>query len=162
MEMIMSNILYLDLGTQTGYAIRRDNAPVISGSISFKHGKYDGGGMRYYKFRKWLTETKIKLPNKHIEAVYFEAVRNHESIDSSHAYGGLMGTLAGWCEHYDIPYEGIAVGTIKKAVTGKGNASKEQVTDAVIKLGYNPVDDNEADALALLYMVENRPEGVEI
>jgi Holliday junction resolvasome RuvABC endonuclease subunit len=44
----------------------------------------------------------------------------------------------------------VPVGTIKKHITGKGNADKLAVIKAVQALGFNPKDDNEADALALL------------
>ena len=45
----------------------------------------------------------------------------------------------------------MPVGTIKRHVTGKGNADKEAVIEAVRRLGFAPADDNEADALALLH-----------
>ena len=44
----------------------------------------------------------------------------------------------------------MPVGTIKRHVTGKGNADKDAVIAAVRALGFDPADDNEADALALL------------
>jgi Holliday junction resolvasome RuvABC endonuclease subunit len=44
----------------------------------------------------------------------------------------------------------LPVGTIKRHATGNGNASKEAVIAAVRSLGFDPADDNEADALALL------------
>ena len=43
------------------------------------------------------------------------------------------------------------MGTIKKHATGKGNASKDEMVAAMRLLGHEPADDNEADALALLY-----------
>jgi crossover junction endodeoxyribonuclease RuvC len=49
-----------------------------------------------------------------------------------------------------IPYCGVPVATIKRHITGKGNADKGAVIAAVRALGFDPVDDNEADALALL------------
>jgi len=56
-----------------------------------------------------------------------------------------------------VPYEGIPVGTIKRHVAGKGNASKDEVIAAVRALGFEPEDDNEADALALLaWALEHR------
>jgi Holliday junction resolvasome RuvABC endonuclease subunit len=42
------------------------------------------------------------------------------------------------------------VGTIKKHATGKGNASKEEMIAAARAKGFNPTDDNQADALMLL------------
>lgn len=85
-----------------------------------------------------------------IDAVYFEEVRRHVGVDAAHAYGGFMAHLTAWCEHHQIPYQGVPVGTIKKHATGKGNASKDAMIAAARERGLDPQDDNEADALALL------------
>jgi Holliday junction resolvasome RuvABC endonuclease subunit len=82
--------------------------------------------------------------------VYFEEVRRHVGVDAAHAYGGFLAHLTAWCEHHQIPYQGVPVGTIKKHATGKGNAVKAAMMAAVRAKGFLPVDDNEADALALL------------
>jgi Holliday junction resolvasome RuvABC endonuclease subunit len=42
------------------------------------------------------------------------------------------------------------VGTIKKYIAGKGNADKPAVINAIRARGFNPADDNEADAIAIL------------
>jgi Holliday junction resolvasome RuvABC endonuclease subunit len=141
-------ILALDLGTQTGWAIRLIDGQIISDSETFKPQRFEGGGMRYLRFRKWLTEIK---QSGEIDAIYFEEVRRHIGVDFPHAYGGFMATLTSWCEHHQIPYQGVPVGTIKKHATGKGNAGKAEMITAVVKRGFTPVDDNEADALALLH-----------
>ena len=65
-------------------------------------------------------------------------------------YGGFLATLSTWCEQHGIPYEGVPVGTIKRYVTGKGNANKHAVIEAVRARGYRPADDNEADAITIL------------
>ena len=85
-----------------------------------------------------------------IDAVYFEEVRRHAGVDAAHAYGGFLAHLTAWCEHHQIPYQGVPVGTIKKHATGKGNASKDAMISAAREIGLDPQDDNEADALALL------------
>ena len=59
--------------------------------------------------------------------------------------------MTAWCEHHQIAYQGVPVGTIKKHATGKGNAGKEAVIAAMRAKGYPVNDDNEADALALLH-----------
>jgi len=105
--------------------------------------------MRYLRFKRWLTELKSHTDG--IDAVYFEEVRRHAGVDAAHAYGGFMAHLTAWCEHHGIPYQGVPVGTIKKHATGKGNVSKELMIQAVQNRGHQPVDDNEADAIALLY-----------
>ena len=53
-----TTILALDLGTQTGWAIRLKDGQIISDSETFKPQRFEGGGMRYLRFRKWLTEIK--------------------------------------------------------------------------------------------------------
>ena len=37
-----------------------------------------------------------------------------------------------------IPYRGVPVGTIKRHVTGRGNANKEEVVAAVRAVGFDP------------------------
>jgi Holliday junction resolvasome RuvABC endonuclease subunit len=85
------------------------------------------------------------------DAVYFEEVRRHAATDAAHVYGGLLATLTAYCEEKKCPYQGVPVGTIKKHATGKGNASKQQMIAAMKAKGHSPADDNEADALAILY-----------
>lgn len=148
----MSAILALDLGTTTGWAMSRPNGLTDSGTQSFKPGRYDGGGMRYLRFSRWLDE----MAAEPIAAIYFEEVRRHVGTDAAHVYGGLMATLSAWAEVKGIPYQGIPVGTIKKHAAGKGNAPKEAMIAAARSRGFDPADDNEADALALLAYVIDR------
>lgn len=154
----MSATLALDLGTTTGWALRTGDGQTISGSESFKPGRFEGGGMRYLRFKRWLTE--LKATTNGMEAVYFEEVRRHTGVDAAHAYGGFLGTLTGRCEHHQIPYSGVPVGTIKKHAVGKGNASKDEMVAAMRALGHQPGDDNEADALALLTLAVSLAEAV--
>ena len=143
------SILALDLGTQTGWAVRDRDGAVTSGTESFKPQRFEGGGMRYLRFKRWLTEIKQSCDG--IDALHFEEVRRHVSTDAAHAYGGFLATLTAWCEHHQIPYQGVPVGTIKKHATGKGNANKDQMISAARLRGHAPADDNEADAIALLH-----------
>ncbi len=145
-----TTILALDLGTTTGWALRGSDGHISSGSESFRPQRFEGGGMRYLRFKRWLTD--IKQCNASIDQVVFEEVRRHAGVDAAHAYGGFMGQLTAWCEHHQIPYQGIPVGTIKRHATGKGNASKDEMVAAVRARGHSPADDNEADAIALLYL----------
>jgi hypothetical protein len=142
-------ILALDLGTSTGWALRNEYGSIISGTAHFKPRRFEGGGMRYLRFKQWLTETKNVTGA--ISSVYFEEVRRHVGVDAAHAYGGFLAHLTAWCEHHEIPYEGVPVGTIKKHATGKGNADKDAMIAAMRSKGLAPEDDNEADALALLF-----------
>jgi Holliday junction resolvasome RuvABC endonuclease subunit len=147
-------ILALDLGTKMGWAASSPDRPVLSGTISFQNGRYEGGGMRFLKFENFLKGMKEDLSG--IDIVVYEEVRRHLSTDSAHVYGAFQGILTSWCEKNRIPYEAIPVGTIKKHATGKGNASKEQMIQAAQERGHLPKDDNEADAIMLLYTFINQ------
>lgn len=144
-----TTILALDLGTTTGWALRDHTGRIISGTESFKPRRFEGGGMRFLRFKRWITELKAHADG--IDALVFEEVRRHVSTDAAHVYGGFLATLTAWCEHHQIPYQGVPVGMIKKHATGKGNASKDEMMAAMRARGYLPADDNEADALALLH-----------
>lgn len=105
--------------------------------------------MRYLRFKRWLTEVKSTAGG--VDEIYFEEVRRHLATDAAHAYGGFLAVLTSWCEHHEIAYQGVPVGTIKKYATGKGNADKAAMIEAMRARGFAPEDDNEADALALLH-----------
>lgn len=153
----MVKMLALDLGTQTGWATLA-NGLVNSGTVSFAYNsRYEGGGMRYLKFERWLDEMRTLVG---FEVVNFEEVMQRaQSVAAGHVYGGFLACLTKWCEANGIPYAGIPVGTIKKHVTGKGNSKK----DAMIRWakewqgpGVSIADDNQADALALLkWMIDH-------
>jgi len=141
-------ILALDLGTTTGWAMRLVDGAIVSGTMAFRPGRYEGGGMRFLRFRSWLDELQRNNPS--LGLVHFEEVRRHAGTDAAHIYGGFLAHLAAWCEQKRIPYQGVPVGAIKRHVTGKGNADKQAVIAAIRARGFAPVDDNEADAIALL------------
>jgi Holliday junction resolvasome RuvABC endonuclease subunit len=152
-------ILALDLGTTTGWALLSPDGIVTSGTASFKPSRYDGGGMRYLRFRSWLEQLRNYAGR--IDAIHFEEVRRHVGVDAAHLYGGFLATLTTWCEHETIPYQGVPVGTIKRFITGKGNADKCAVIEAVKARGFNPADDNEADAIAILLWAMQTKGGVQ-
>ncbi|MCC8368794.1 MAG: hypothetical protein LN573_01750, partial [Rickettsia endosymbiont of Oxypoda opaca] len=141
-------ILALDLGTITGWAISNKKQIIKSGTIDLKPNKFEGGGMVFLRFRQWLVD--LKNSEGGFDEVYFEAVRSHKGIDAAHKYGGFVAHVMAFCEIHQIPYRGVPVGTIKKHITGKGNANKYDIIKAVKKKGFTPIDDNEADSLALM------------
>jgi Holliday junction resolvasome RuvABC endonuclease subunit len=151
------NILALDLGTRMGWALLQ-TAEMLSGSISFATNRLAGFGVRFLNFRNWLVEMLggTTTASKHkIDMVVFEDVRNHAGVYAAHVYGGFVAILTSVCETLKIPYRGFGVKTIKKFVTGNGNANKQDVINAVQTRGYKPIDDNEFDAIALALLAEN-------
>ena len=148
-------ILALDLGTATGWALSDEYGAITSGTVSFRPDRFSGGGMRFLRFKRWLTDVKNTAGG--IDAAYLEEVRRHAGVDAAHIYGGFLAHVSAWCEHHGIPYQGVPVGTIKRHVTGRGNADKAAVIAAVRARGFSPADDNEADAIALLlWAIESR------
>lgn len=148
------NLLALDLGTRTGFKVGTATA-AISGTMSFAvNSRYEGGGMRFLRFRRWLNE--VAAGHGPFEQIVFEEVRNHKGVDAAHVYGGLMGVLTAWCEENQVPYEAIPVGTIKRHWSGKGNCGKDDMILASRRRGLDPEDDNEADAQALFDFVMTR------
>ena len=66
-------ILALDLGTSTGWALRTTDDYTSSGTVLLKPSRYDGGGMRFLRFRRWLED--LDQDAGPIEAIYFESSR---------------------------------------------------------------------------------------
>ncbi len=142
------NILAIDIGTQTGWAVGTRNG-IKSGTKSFSPKKGEGPAQRWLKFRAFLTETGRATGE--LDAVYYEDVKRHAGVIAAHVYGGFLALLQVWCEVNHIQLIPVGVGTIKKAWTGKGNADKEMMIAAAQARGLYPVDSNEADALAILF-----------
>lgn len=147
-KMPRSSLLALDLGSTLGWAIELPDGSITSGTAAFRPSRFEGGGMGWLRFRRWLDEmARTAGP---MGSVVFEEVRRHAGTTAAHVYGGFLAHLTAWCEQAGSPYQGVPVGTIKRFATGKGNAGKKAVIAAIRARGFAPADDNEADALALL------------
>ena len=48
-------VLALDLGQRTGWALRLPGN-TVSGTVEFRPGRFEGGGMPFVRFRAWLQE----------------------------------------------------------------------------------------------------------
>lgn len=142
-------ILALDLGTKTGWAVK-ESGTVKFGTQNFKTERFEGGGMRYLRFERWL---KSMVKQYKITEVYYEEVRRHQGTQAAHVYGGFEAIVTKYCDEYMIPYSSETVGTIKLSATGRGNANKEMMISAAIDKGYTVTDDNQADAIHLLLHV---------
>ena len=162
----MTTILALDLGLHTGWALYHDGK-IKSGTEDISTTRFESPNRRFVKLRKFLLECQAK-DIFGIQVVFFEEVRQHSATDAAHAYGGFLATLVTFCEDHDIDYQGVPVQTLKAYLRKKGAAyakdaqsvdavvkgdkkdSKKDVIKVIQKLGYNPKDDNEADAIGLL------------
>lgn len=86
-----SALLALDLGTTTGWAIRTAEGVILSGTMSFRPSRYDGGGMRCLRFRAWLEDLAEDAGG--LSAIWFEEVRRHLGTGAAHVHGGLLAIL---------------------------------------------------------------------
>lgn len=151
-EIIRKNsptVLALDLGISTGWAIRSSGGSIESGTISFKTTGFYGGCIQFLKLERFLNE--IDGMNDFNEVYFDEGRQEAQGAAVEQVNGALLSTLRVWCERCEIPYEGVPMRTIKVHATGKGSASKEEMIQSAQRRGHSPENDDEADALAILY-----------
>lgn len=141
------NILTIDLGTTSGWAFGTRDGSVTGGSENFSPRRNEAPAQRWLRFRAFLNDLKA---GRDIHAVYYERVLHHSAVQAAHIYGAFEALLQVWCEVNRIRYVSVSPMTIKKHWTGKGNADKAAMIAEAVKRGFKPVDDNHADALALL------------
>lgn len=155
------NVLALDLATKTGYAYRLRDGTVGHGIINMKAKEGQQQGQRWVNFSQGLMDL---LSSHNIQHVGFEQIDNFApmktqggryTIPSSAiiTIAGCRSILERTCALNNIPLEGVHIGTIKKNWTGAGNVKKDRMIAEAFKRGYKPMDDNAADALAILDLI---------
>lgn len=138
-------ILALDPATKCGWA----HSGGGSGTWDLSIRRDESGGMRLIRLEGKL----VTIHNSAgIDMVVYEAARNAgpKMQGALVVQAEMQGVIKLWCDSRDIPYRGFSPSEIKKHATGKGNANKAAMVAAAIAKGWNPKDDNEADALWLL------------
>jgi Holliday junction resolvasome RuvABC endonuclease subunit len=150
------NILALDTGTVTGWAIRAEGQ-YFSGTADFSHdAKRESPGMRFLRFTKWLRE----LAHDHEVGLVIFEMAHHRGGAPTVVGVGLTTHLLSTCADLGIEHQSVHSGTLKKFATGKGNANKQEMGEALTRrwpdLCRPITDDNEVDALWLLAYAEDR------
>lgn len=142
------NILALDLGTKTGFALRRRDGAMRYGTVDFTPRKSWTPGQRWARFRGWLADTVATFQ---IDAVVYErVVFGHSSAASSDVYGGFKALVELAADTHSLTLSSVAVPTVKKHFTGSGRADKEAMLAQAKARGFSPDSHNAADALAIL------------
>lgn len=137
-------VIGIDPGTKCGWCVMRADGRIDSGTWNLKGGRFEGGGMRFVRLRRYMQDL---LTLFRPDLVAFEEVLAHKGVDAAHIYGGVIAVITEECESRGVPYQGIPVATAKKFATGKGNANKEAMMAAARERWPGWVgDDNEADA----------------
>lgn len=132
-------VIGLDPATSFGWGVLRpDGTRAASGQWDLSLRKGEGAAMPLVRLRGLLSDLHRAFP----DAVYgYELVERHvryingrqeTNTYAAQQYGRLVGTALGYIQTITDRYIGIPVGTVKKAATGKGNASKEAMLAAAV------------------------------
>lgn len=138
-----------DLGARLGFCIRTNNGTFISGCKNLTQKKNDTKYKKLHLMNKMLDDL---LHHFDIKAIYYEEVSFGTNTYATQAHGAYKGVINSFAELNGIEIEAFQVPTIKKELTGRGNASKHGMINYAEKyVGYKVTDDNEADAIGVMY-----------
>jgi Holliday junction resolvasome RuvABC endonuclease subunit len=140
-------ILAIDPGTYCGWAVLDwAGNRVSSGVWDLAPRRHEGGGMRFLRLRRYLSQVRATFQ---LDAIGYEEVVRHRGVSAAHVYGGIVAILQEFAERNRIGYRGYPVGTVKRYATGKGNAPKSAMIAAAVERFGMPdlASDDEADAL---------------
>ena len=135
-----ANILALDISTNTGWKTK-----TASGVWNLKPNRGESESMRLIRFKSKVREM---IQMEGITLVAYERVAGFHK-NAIIVAAEMVGVLKDLCHELKMDMSCYSATEIKKFATGKGNANKEAMIEAAVKLGYSPKDDNEADAIHL-------------
>lgn len=144
-------ILALDLGASGGWAIREPDGKIRSGTWQAPPGQPFGARMAW--FTRWLNEALDQLLPAAVIAEAPIPIKPGEvktNYNTQRSLNGMFGIAAGIPGDAGMVTDEIAIATAKKAVTGNGRASKDEMKTAISRLGHKFKNDNQADAIAVL------------
>ena len=140
-------VLALDLGMRTGWCYGDSGVYTDSGvhMLYDQKAKDFTDGQRFKAFYDFLTNYMDA------DVIVFEQVAGGTKGRQTVLFNGYRATLLLFCSIMGKPCLPLSVGTIKKYVTGKGNASKEEMIEGIREMGIPTFDDNEADAVGAFH-----------
>lgn len=149
----MARILALDLATRTGWA----HSCGQSGVQDFSPHRGDSPGMRWIEFAAWLRRLLDAAP---ADVIAYEQA-HHRGGAPTHVAHSLISQVEIVAAERKCELTNRHTATIKKHATGKGNADKAAMVVAARSRWpehEGALDDNEADALWLLDLVQKELE----
>lgn len=142
------NILALDLATRSGWALQ-ENGREESGVEDFAPRRQESTGMRWLKFRRWLDVMAGERFTP--DLIVYEGWVASRTGGAGEITAGFTTRVVEFCTERKIEYVGVPPKELKKWTTGKGNADKVKMLEAVARRWRRVDDHNEADAIALLH-----------
>jgi Holliday junction resolvasome RuvABC endonuclease subunit len=147
-----AGITALDLGTCTGWASARPGGEPVYGHWWLPADR--GDGAFFSRFRQLLLDhVTVHAPR----LIVYEAPLITASATSMQAVMRLFGLAAHTVEiayAREVRCERANNATVKKHVTDNGRAKKPEIMDAIRARGWQPENENVADALAVMLWAE--------
>jgi Holliday junction resolvasome RuvABC endonuclease subunit len=150
------NFFALDIATKTGWATNIHGKR--SGTVEFAVKRGESPSMRFLRCRAWLNEMWGLLNGK-IQLIAYEQA-HHRGGAATAVCVGLATEVQAFAAEHDIELMPVHTATLKKFATGNGRASKSDMIRAASARGWNPQNDNEADAALLLEYAVNELKGI--
>lgn len=144
-ELTKDQVLGLDIAEHCGYFSKHGR-----GTWNFTESKRRNDNKQHKSFRDTLISFIVENGIKQIVA---EDVNVGKYFGAMRKLSEFRGILLEVCDELNLPEPYfVPVPTVKKFATGSGNASKDEMVEAMIKkYGITPEDDNEADACHLFH-----------
>lgn len=152
-------MLALDLGTKMGWAhLGFGLSRHESGQQDFTPKRGESPGMRYMRFNRWLDDF-ARVGQRHpLELIVYEQTRMWKGMiggSATEIAAGFATRVQEYAARYGIEHVAVNVATLKKWVTGDGQASKDDMHAVAVRRGWvkrvATVSDDEVDAVCLLY-----------
>lgn len=144
----MSRTLCLDISTKCGYAVINELGVVEDSGVITAKEKVRGQSINLFLQELNKVLEKHKPSEVVIEKPFFRGAGTRILF----ALTGVAELLA---FRYNANFSEVHNTKIKKFMTSNARASKQEMIDKVVGLGYNPQDDNEADAISLALYSKN-------
>lgn len=143
-------IIALDLGSNMALAHNGMDVPIVDNKV-FKGTR----AHRAHDTRCWLRDrfASIDLNCMPISLVVYERPFAR-GMDATRSLWGIAGIVEQLATEFGWAVTDATPGDIKKWATGRGDASKEDMLAAAIRLGYMGDNEHEADAFCLLKFAE--------
>ena len=139
-------VLALDPATACGWAIMPYGVSGVKDLTPT--GKNLHPGKRYQRLRNLMRDKRTEFPD--ISLIAYELPIGESTSQIQKAYShGYVAIIQLFCAEHGLGSRGIYSGTLKKFVTGRGNASKDEMIAAIKARGFNPQSHDEADAIGI-------------
>jgi len=145
-------ILALDISLNTGVAIGA-GGNLTFGSYCFRRYSKDCA-LLARGFGSWLN--KLIEDNEFTSVAIERPFFSPKTAKAGYLLNGMSWEAHKVAHYHGLPRSDYSPMTVKKFITGKGNAKKPEMMAVIKSMGYDIQDDNQADAVGILLMHEKR------